>query len=102
MSKAKACCVGYIVFEHFDVEVDDDGELTDKGEEALHDGATLGRLVYLKVGDVVEEVLIETMREARNVAVQERDEARARLEEAQRIAAELRAELMQQRGKVSP
>ena len=116
MSKAKAC-VGYTVFKYFDVEVDDDGGLTDKGEEALYEESgislcfyccghgrswsiepPMGGPIYVEVGDVIEEDVIGSLREARNVAVQERDEARARLEEAQRIAAELRAELMQ-RGK---
>ena len=118
MGKVKAC-VGYTIFKYFDVEVGDDGEVTDKGEEALYEesGISLcahcgghGRswsvepsmgAIYVDIGGVIEEDVIGSLREARNVAVQERDEARARLEESQRIAAELRAELMQ-RGKVSP
>lgn len=117
MSEVKAC-LGYVIFKYFNVEVDDDGDLTEDGEEALYDqggislcaqccgwgeswsvqSPELTEPIYVQVGDVVEEDLVETLRETRKVAVQERDEAQARLDEAQRIIADLRAELLR-RGK---
>ena len=119
MPEVKAC-VGYVIFKYLDVEVDDDRQITDKGEETLLEqggislcaqcrgwgepwsvvGPEMTEPVYMQVGGVIEEDVIGTLTEARNLVIQERDEARARLVEARRIIADLRAELLR-RNKVS-